>query len=415
MAAAVYSRPQVRVFGVWVKGASVHCSARPWLCERRDARCWLPQSRPQWVSPASDSIRGFASAAPKKHLPILAGIADQVLAEELGKAASVLKSEAIPSEEAVQNALGICKELATSLNEPLDSPEALLKPGIGPTSNLLSLEQESAKVSNPPSSKVKPAVNVNVKMADKISMLAYKIVTDPKVFISTKLLSTYVTTQINLGRPQSFPQVFDLYASKPMPQPGTSPIKYRRPNPNRASSAVPFDVANSALDAAIKLKDLALCLSIIQTTVCTTAFKRNKMIRRLLLPATGVALAPVAAYALASQIAQWQQSMEYQSATNKFFAAIIAYVGFTSTLGYVAITTSNDQMDRITWAKGTPLRQRWIREDERALVDRVALAWGFQDHLMRGEEEGVEWEALREWAGRRLMVLDNPDLMEGME
>lgn len=56
-----------------------------------------------------------------------------------------------------------------------------------------------------------------------------------------------------------------------------------------------------------------------------------------------------------------------------------------------------------------------MREDERAMVDRIAIAWGFKDKKKRGEEEGEEWEWLREWAGRRAMILDAAELMEGME
>ena len=107
--------------------------------------------------------------------------------------------------------------------------------------------------------------------------------------------------------------------------------------------------------------------------------------------------------------------MDHQTFTNICFAGILAYVYFTATIGYVAVTTANDQMDRITWIVGTPLRERWLREEERALVDQVACAWGFQDKSKRGEEEGEEWEALREWALMRGMILDRPELMEGME
>ena len=49
------------------------------------------------------------------------------------------------------------------------------------------------------------------------------------------------------------------------------------------------------------------------------------------------------------------------------------------------------------------------------MVDQVAGAWGFQVINKRGEEEGGDWEALREWALMRGMVLDKPELMEGME
>lgn len=102
-------------------------------------------------------------------------------------------------------------------------------------------------------------------------------------------------------------------------------------------------------------------------------------------------------------------------ATNVAFAGILAYVGFTATIGMVAVTTANDQMDRVTWATGMPLRERWLKEEERAALDRVAGAWGFKETWRRGEEEGREWEELREWIGRRGMVLDRVELMEGME
>ena len=97
------------------------------------------------------------------------------------------------------------------------------------------------------------------------------------------------------------------------------------------------------------------------------------------------------------------------------FVGILAYLGFTSVIGLVALTTSNDQMKRVTWANGMPLRERWLREDERAAIDRVASAWGLSDNARQGEEEGSEWEELRSWIGRRGMVLDRVELMEGME
>ena len=84
-------------------------------------------------------------------------------------------------------------------------------------------------------------------------------------------------------------------------------------------------------------------------------------------------------------------------------------------IGFVAVTTANDQMDRVTWATGMPLRERWLREEERAAIDRVAGAWGFKERWKRGEEVGEEWEALREWTGLRGMILDRTELMDGME
>ncbi len=130
---------------------------------------------------------------------------------------------------------------------------------------------------------------------------------------------------------------------------------------------------------------------------------------------TGLALAPAAAYSLSSQLAAHQSTMDVSLARGVAFAGILAYVGFTATIGIVAITTANDQMDRVTWAQGMPLRERWLREEERAAIDRVAGAWGFRDVSRRGEEEGEEWEGFKEWVGLRGMVLDSVELMEGME
>ena len=133
------------------------------------------------------------------------------------------------------------------------------------------------------------------------------------------------------------------------------------------------------------------------------------------MPIGGLALAPLAAYSVASIFGAWQPMLDQQQATWMAFAGIMTYISAVSMTGYVAITTANDQMDRVTWAQGVPLWERWVREDERAAVDRVAGAWGFKSLEKRGEEEGVDWEDLREWVGRRGMVLDKVELMDGME
>jgi len=90
-------------------------------------------------------------------------------------------------------------------------------------------------------------------------------------------------------------------------------------------------------------------------------------------------------------------------------------VATVSAYGYIAITTYNDHMERVTWIPGMPLRNRWLREDERAAADKVALAWGFKERERRGEEEGEDWDLLRTWCGYRGMILDATHLMEGME
>ena len=150
-------------------------------------------------------------------------------------------------------------------------------------------------------------------------------------------------------------------------------------------------------------------------SVSTSAFRRAKFIRKALLPATALALSPVAAYNIAWQFCKNSDLVDPQTLTNYATTGIMAYVGITVSLGFVALTTSNDQMDRITWIPGTALSERWFREEERALIDRIAGAWGLKHPEKRGGEEGWEWEALRDWTFRRGMYLDKPELMEGME
>lgn len=128
-----------------------------------------------------------------------------------------------------------------------------------------------------------------------------------------------------------------------------------------------------------------------------------------------MATAPVACYSIASWASSLQNTMDPSTATGIAFAAGLAYVGGVSSIGVLAITTANDQMERVTWLPGVPLRHRWLREEERAAMDKVALAWGFKNIDYRGEEEGEEWEALREFIGMRGMILDRTDLMPGMQ
>ena len=419
MATRCFGRPRAQVFGIVVEGANVCTLARPRPHERAyntlSLRKANPVVRPHTNHSAHSSVTARAGSPPqsRKHLSPRTG--EQLLAEKLETAASVVRSNVVPNEVAVQRALNICEDLARSFLNPTESlgtPPRLEKT---PTTNLLSLDEQSRAPIVPSPTETLSRRSPKEYTADNISSTAYTIVTDPKVFITPALLATYVYIQSILGRPESFPQIFDLYASKPIPQLGRVPIEYKEANPERASSAVPLVLAHSALTAAIEVKDLPLCFNIIDTSVCVTAYKRSKVLRRALLPFSGLALTPAAAYVLADQLAQYQHSMDHQIATNMAFLGIVAYVGFTATIGVVAIATANDQMDRITWAMGTPLRERWLREEERALVDRVAGAWGFQDENKRGEEEGGEWEALREWALMRGMVLDKPELMEGME
>lgn len=419
MASGCFTYMPIRVFGVVVKRANFCILARSRPHERACDTLFFRKARSFVIPLTRHSIYSSATSraelSPGRRRSSSSRTAQQVLAQDLEKAANVVKSDAVPSEVAVQRALDICEDLAQSVVEPIKTSERPHKLDKTPTSNLLSLDEQSRLRTIPFPTETSPGRAINSQAVDEISSTAYSIITDPKVFITPALLATYIYTQSILGRPESFPHIFDLYASKPIPQPGSLRITYKDPNPKRASSAVPLVLAHAALAAAIEAKDLPLCLSIIDTSVCAPAYRRSKVLRRALLPFSGLALAPAAAYILAAQLAQHQHSMDHQTATNMAFVGILAYVGFTATIGLVAVATANDQMDRITWAMGTPLRERWLREEERALVDRIAGAWGFQDVNRRGEEEGEEWEALREWTLMRGMVLDKPELMEGME
>ncbi|KAH8599033.1 hypothetical protein B0O99DRAFT_650244 [Bisporella sp. PMI_857] len=320
---------------------------------------------------------------------------------------SLLSSERAPSEEDTLKTLTRCNALAEILlHDPFihSTFTPTSKNTDGATSGLLSLDASTQK----------SAVSI-LKLTNDLSQLAFSIVKHPAIFITPKVLDLYTIIQANLRRAHTFPEVFHMYSHKPLPQENTVPIKYSKQNPNRISNAIPSAVADRALQAAIDAKELFVALELIEYSYTTKAFNRAKFTRKLLLPTTGVVAAPVAAYVVASKLALLQTTMDSEMATNVAFAGILAYTFFTGTIGVVALTTANDQMDRVTWAPGIPLRERWMREEERAALDKVAGAWGFRETWRRGEEEGEDWDALKEWIGNKGMILDRVELMEGME
>ena len=335
---------------------------------------------------------------------------DELLADAL----KLLQSPTAPKETSVVESLETCEGLAKYLKSIFESPNASEEVKSTPAMDLLFLDEQNEAHRNSQSAVIVAAAIRN-QAVEKLSDTAYTIVVDPKVFISPRILEIYVNLQSLLGRPDTLSHVLSLYANKPVPQPGTAPIKYTAANPASLAAAVPIQIANEALTAAIQSNNLPLCLDIINTSVCATAFHRTKIFKRAVIPLFGFSLTPLAAYTLASQISVYQDTMSPEMATNIAFAGILAYVALTGTIGVVAVTTANDQMDRVTWATGTPLRERWLREEERAMIDRVAGAWGFKETWRRGEEEDPDWAALREFTGLRGMVLDRVALMEGME
>jgi hypothetical protein len=318
---------------------------------------------------------------------------------------AILSSQSIPSEESVLKALELLKYAALQLNSSSlpKNPNA-----VDDLLHAVSTEPSSGSQIQKASAATSTTINL-------LSTLAYKIIVHPPVFITPNLLETYLAVQLALQRPSSFPQVFDLYANKPVPVPDSSPITYKDPLPNRPSQSVPQTLADQALAFAIREKKLTLALDIIDSTYATPAFRRNKFIRKALPTITGLAMTPIVAIPIARAWAETSLVADPVVLTTYAWMGILTYVGSVSGLGYVAVTTYNDQMERVTWMPGTYLRNRWLREEERAAADKVALAWGFKEISRRGEEEGEEWDLLREWCGQRGMVLDATELMEGME
>ncbi|KAJ2905354.1 hypothetical protein MKZ38_005653 [Zalerion maritima] len=248
-----------------------------------------------------------------------------------------------------------------------------------------------------------------------ISDTAYRIIDHPGVFISPAVLDKYVGVHSRLGLPETIPYAFELYANKPMPRPSRKGVKYVNQNPNSHKNAVPQPLADRALYTAISAKNLDAAVGIIQASFDTPAFRRSKLFRKVLVPGAFVTVAPVAIYDISSSLAAFQNTMDQGKATFVVFGGILAYVVFTGSLGMIARMTENDQMKRVTWAPGVPLRHRWIHEEQRAAYDRVACAWGFKEPYRSGEETGEEWELLREYIGQKGMILDAVELMEGMQ
>ena len=338
------------------------------------------------------------------------------LSELLRDALKVLEGPKAPQESEILQSLATCEDFAEFLkNDTPSITESAAKDTPSPAASLLFLDEKDLSRGK----KVQPTLSIGETLRrearQKLSSTALQLVQDHRVFLTPDILKLYVKIQTALEKPESLAKIFSLYARKPQPIANTNPVRYSKPSPNHVASAIPLQSASLALDAAIHAENFPLCLDIIDSTVGTAAFRRQKFTRQALLPALGFALAPVAAYSLASQLAIFQQAMSSEMATTVGFAGILTYVGATATIGMVAITTSNDQMQRITWASGIPLRERWVREEERAFIDRVACAWGFKDSWKRGQEVGQDWEALKELTGLRGMMLDRTDLLDGME
>ncbi|KAK3354819.1 hypothetical protein B0H65DRAFT_26021 [Neurospora tetraspora] len=338
-----------------------------------------------------------------------------------------LAKQGIPSEHMtltalralVQPTVPLAASASATVRDDSQSPAAGAEADQTGASDLLGLDANgrNARASTAAPEGLQPLtyLSFNKDAADKISDAAYAIISHPPVVITPLLLKEYVALQASLGKPRTLPHVLGLYAYKAAPKLSSGKLAYEERNPDMPKNAVDPEVAEMALDAAFDAKDLDAAVGIVENTYSTKAFTRAKLLRKALLPMTGLGLTPVAAWALAKNYGTWQDSMETVLATNVAFFGMLAYIGFTATMGIVATTTANDQMKRVTWGPGIPLRERWIREDERAAYDKIACSFGFGEVLRYGEEEGEEFDVLREYILSKGMILDAVNLMPGMQ
>lgn len=251
-------------------------------------------------------------------------------------------------------------------------------------------------------------------LVDQISEVAFDIVAHPPVVITPRVLEAYVDIQARLGRPETLPHVLSLYSSKPRPRGNLGSLEYVQQDADKAASALNPSIIEKALDAAIEAKNLDAAIGVIENTYASKAFIRQKLLRKALLPASVATTAPFAVYLVASHLAQFQNSFDERTATAIATVGLLAYIGIAGSMGLLAALTQNDHMKRVTWAPGITLSKRWLHEEHRAALDKVACSFGFSQAHRHGEEEGAEFEALRQFILRKGMVLDCVQLMDGM-
>ncbi|PKS06627.1 hypothetical protein jhhlp_007376 [Lomentospora prolificans] len=320
-----------------------------------------------------------------------------------------LSAGGIPADQLTLVALKTCQTAANAIKPYLNRKD--IKPPPNASSTLLALDGNGSKNAT----KVPQKESTRMQdTASTISKVAYEIVESPNVVLTPEILELYVDIQSSLGRPSTIPEVFSMFGSKPLPKKSGNSVVYKKQSPNRSSAAIELDLASKALDAAVAAKDLDAAIGIVETCYMGQPFVKQKLIRTMSLPALLALPTPFAVYAISAQFAHLHDNIDPVTMTKVTFALGMAYVVFTSSLGLIAKATVMDQMVRVTWAPGIPLRERWLREEERAALDKIAMAWGFKETWRHGEEGGLEWACLREYIGQKGMVLDRIDFMEGM-
>ncbi|KAF3312282.1 hypothetical protein TWF173_007264 [Orbilia oligospora] len=342
-------------------------------------------------------------------------------------AQTVGDSPKVPRETEVILAFKALQRLATNYSAPRPQAAKVTKANPNLNDAILSLAGSPGANVAPSTSKESPPQPVSQSQdtieAEKEARLngpvhplmdmAYHIAIHPYVFISPKVLAEYVKLASILKDPSTLPSVFKLYANKATVYDPSKPAS--KPSPNAAKNAISFQTAKEALQVAITAKNMPLALDIIDNSMSTTAWCRHKLYTKLL-PFGGAAGAvPICLWKLSDWLAQFQEQWVHDKAVAYAFIGFMTYYICTGSLGMIALLTWNDHMIRVNWIPGVYMRERWFMEEQRALTDRVAMAWGYQEPQKRGLETGWEWEMLRHWAGVRGMIIDSSDMVEGRE
>ncbi|PFH59291.1 hypothetical protein XA68_12583 [Ophiocordyceps unilateralis] len=361
----------------------------------------------RWSSTTAQTPEKLRTAAVKRTVvppPPPPGIAELAAAAEASQK-RLLSMDGIPPLQQTTDALRFCRDAAITLHANLKRAEAQSRASASRLA-LLGAERTGSKL--PIDAKLQEAAN-------KVSHAAYAIITNPNIEMRTDFLDLYVQIQHHLGRPESLPSVLQLYATKPKPTMKDGKIHYVRPYPNLPYKAVEVEVADLALRTAIEAKHLDSALGIIEASYSTKAFKRQKLFKYATPPAIAVATLPFSIFGVSTAYALYcQNTMDVATATALCCTGISGYFLAVGSLGLIAKFSYKDHMRRVTWAPGTPLRHRWMREEERAAFDAVACAWGYKEEFRHGEETGADWEGLKEYLGYRSMILDRVEFMKGM-
>ncbi|KAH6674040.1 hypothetical protein F5X68DRAFT_140519 [Plectosphaerella plurivora] len=326
-----------------------------------------------------------------------------------------LSTDGIPTNQLVLAALKTCQAAANAIHPFLTRTASRSSNTTSTASNLLSLGSDASKSGGSANAQQHPDMPAVLKQAiDAVTESAFAIVAHAPVIITPEVLELYVNVQSRLGRAETLPYVLELYASKPLPKVVDGALQYVAQNPKGADKAINAQTAEVALNTALEARNLDAALGIVECCYTTDAYVRQKLLKQALLPAAVLGATPFIVYGLSAALAAYQNTVEPGTATKVAFAAIIAYIAFTSTIGTIAKVTADDHMKRVSWAPGITLTKRWLREDERAALDKVACAWGYKETYRHGEEAGIEWESLREYLGLKGMILDRVEFMEGM-